>query len=284
MIICRSKAEIQSALREARGAGARIAAVPTMGALHGGHLSLIDTAKTLADRTVATIFVNPLQFGPNEDFDTYPRTIDEDLRMLEARGCDLVFAPPGNELIASDFSTTVSVAGVGEDHCANSRPQFFNGVATIVTKLLMILSPDVAVFGEKDYQQLAVIKRLVRDLDIDVEIHGSPTIREADGLALSSRNAYLTPQERTIAPLLFETMTAVAEKLRDREAVWPEIRVSATARLLEAGFAEIDYLNLVDAAALTHIERVDRPARLLAAAWLGKTRLIDNIPIAARPS
>ena len=164
MIICSTKQEIRETIAAWRKAGDRIGAAPTMGALHEGHLSLIDTVKAMQGRAVATIFVNPLQFGPNEDFDTYPRTRDRDIELLEGRGCDAVFAPAHTELFDEDFSTKVSVAGVGEDHCANSRPQFFDGVATIVTKLLMILAPDYAVFGEKDFQQLTVIKRLVRDL------------------------------------------------------------------------------------------------------------------------
>ena len=284
MFICKTKQDVRKTLGDLRAAGARIGAVPTMGALHQGHLSLIDTAKGLCDKTVATIFVNPLQFGPNEDFDTYPRTMDRDLELLEARGCDVVFAPEGRNLVPEDFSTNVSVKGVGEDHCAVSRPQFFDGVATIVTKLLMILSPDAAVFGEKDFQQLTVIKRLVRDLDMEVEIVGSPIIREADGLAMSSRNQYLSEEERAIAPKLFETMKLVADKLGAPNAQWSAIHDWATARLLDAGYSEVDYLHFVDALTLSHIEEADRPGRLLAAAKLGETRLIDNIPIDPRPS
>lgn len=267
-----------------RDAGDRIGAVPTMGALHDGHLSLVDKAKGMGGRTVATIFVNPLQFGPNEDFADYPRTMDRDLELLEAQGCDVVFTPVGTDLVPPDFSTKISVAGVGEDHCANSRPQFFDGVATIVTKLLIILSPDFAVFGEKDYQQLMVITRLVRDLDLGVEIIGSPTVRETDGLAMSSRNQYLSSEERSIAPKLYETLTLAVEKIALTGAEWSEVRDWATARLLNAEFSSVDYLNLVDAQSLSHIAVADRPARLLAAAWIGKTRLIDNIAIAGPPS
>lgn len=284
MIICKTKTELRATLQAMRDAGDRIGAVPTMGALHKGHLSLVDKAKAMDARAVATIFVNPLQFGPNEDFSDYPRTMERDLELLEARGCDVVFAPIGTELAPADFSTKISVAGVGEDHCANSRPQFFDGVATIVTKLLIILSPDFAVFGEKDYQQLMVITRLVRDLDLDIEIVGSPTVRETDGLAMSSRNQYLSPEERSIAPMLFETLNFAAQKIAAGNTEWSDIREIATARLLSAGFSSVDYLNFVDARSLSHITIADRPARLLAAAWIGKTRLIDNIPIAAQPS
>ncbi len=266
-------------LADWRRAGERIGAVPTMGALHQGHLSLIAAAKKLSDRTVATIFVNPLQFGPNEDFDTYPRDMDRDLEMLKARGCDLVFAPERADLFAQDFSTKISVAGVGEGHCAKTRPQFFDGVATIVTKLLMILAPDVAVFGEKDYQQLTVIKRLVRDLDIPVEIIGAPIIREEDGLAMSSRNQYLTSPERAAAPVLFETINLAADKFIDAGSGWSKIHDWAAAQILKAGFSKVDYLNMVDADTLTAIDKPDRPARLLAAAWIGRTRLIDNIAV-----
>lgn len=284
MIICKTKTELRKTLQEMRDAGERIGAVPTMGALHDGHLSLVDKANAMGAQSVATIFVNPLQFGPNEDFADYPRTMDRDLGLLEAQGCDVGFAPVGTDLVPPDFSTKISVAGVGEDHCANSRPQFFDGVATIVTKLLIILSPDFAVFGEKDYQQLMVITRLVRDLDLDVEIIGSPTVRETDGLAMSSRNQYLSSEERSIAPKLYETLTLAAEKIATTGADWNEIHDWATSHLLSAGFSGIDYLNLVDAKSLSHIAVADSPARLLAAAWIGKTRLIDNIPIAGRPS
>ncbi len=281
MIIVKTKPEIRDAVAKWRSAGKRISAVPTMGALHQGHLSLIDTAKQHSDRVVATIFVNPLQFGPNEDFKTYPRDMDHDLALLEAQGCDLVFAPEHTDLFAPDFSTKISVAGVGEDHCAVTRPQFFDGVATIVAKLLINLAPDLAVFGEKDYQQLMVIRRMTRDLDIDVKIVGSPIIRETDGLAMSSRNQYLSSSERAIAPKLFETLNLAAEIFLQGESDWPVISEWASTRLTDAGFSKVDYLNMTDAATLTHIVKPDQPARLLAAAWIGRTRLIDNIPASA---
>ena len=279
MIICKTKLELRQNLKKWRRKGERVGAVPTMGALHQGHLSLIAAAKEKSDRTVATIFVNPLQFGPNEDFETYPRDMERDFEMLEASGCDLVFAPEHADLFAPDFSTRISVAGVGEGHCAQTRPQFFDGVATIVTKLLMNLSPDVAVFGEKDYQQLTVIKRLVRDLDIPVEIIGAPIIREEDGLAMSSRNQYLTPSERAAAPVLYETINLAADKFIGAGSGWSKIHDWAAARILKAGFSKVDYLNMVDVDTLEPMDKLDRPARLLAAAWIGRTRLIDNIAV-----
>lgn len=284
MIVCSSKDEIRSLISKWRGEGETVGAVLTMGALHRGHLSLIDAAKRECDRVVVTVFVNPLQFGPNEDFDAYPRDLSRDQELLKAQGCDAVFAPVRDELFASDFSTKVSVGGVRENHCAVTRPQFFDGVATIVAKLLMVLSPDAAVFGEKDYQQLQVVKRLVRDLDMPVKIIGAPIVRETDGLAMSSRNEYLSPAERAIAPALYETLNLAPEKIADPNASWAPVRDWATARLIEAGFSKVDYVNLADAQTLALLEHADRPARLLAAAWIGKTRLIDNIAVGVRRS
>jgi len=276
MLICRTKKEIRAVVSGWRADGEKIGVVPTMGALHEGHLSLVDIARDSADRVVATIFVNPLQFGPNEDFDQYPRDLESDLEKLKERGCDVVFAPERASLFDEDFSTNVSVGGVSENHCAVTRPQFFDGVATIVTKLFMIVRPDVAVFGEKDFQQLAVIRRLVRDLDLDILIIGAPIMREPDGLAMSSRNLYLTPEERAAAPSLHEALLRVAE--RAEGADWPTVRAEAVKTLEAAGFKSVDYINLVDVTSLEEIERADRPARILAAAWLGRTRLIDNVP------
>ena len=238
----------------------------------------------MGGHAVASIFVNPLQFGPNEDFGDYPRTLNSDLELLEAQGCDVVFTPAGRDFVPADFTTKISVGGVGEDHCAKSRPQFFDGVATIVTKLLNVFSPDFAVFGEKDYQQLMVITRLVRDLDLDIEIIGAPTVRENDGLAMSSRNQYLSQVERTQAPKLFEILNLAAERIALGSEDWKDIQKWAIARLKGAGFANVDYINYVDATSLEPIASADQPGRLLAAAWMGKTRLIDNIPIARQIS
>lgn len=275
MQISETKSSIREIVEAWRSAGETAALVPTMGALHEGHLSLIDMAKKNASRVVASVFVNPLQFGPNEDFDTYPRDLEADLEKLKARGCNAVFTPERAALFAEDFSTKISVSGVGENHCAVSRPQFFDGVATIVMKLLMIVKPDVAVFGEKDFQQLAVIRRFVRDLDVDMRILGAPIMREPDGLAMSSRNLYLTAEERAAAPELHRTLLRSAEAAG--EADWPTVRETAIQALQDAGFGKVDYINLVDAASLEEIDRADRPARILAAAWLGRTRLIDNV-------
>ena len=276
MLICRTKNEIRDMVSRWRSDGETVGVAPTMGALHEGHLSLIDIAKSHAARTVATIFVNPLQFAPNEDFDAYPRDLGSDLEKLEARGCDVVFAPERAALFADDFSTNISIGGVGENHCAITRPHFFDGVATIVTKLFMIVRPDIAVFGEKDFQQLAVIRRLVRDLDMDIGVIGAPIMREPDGLAMSSRNLYLTPQERTAAPALYKALSQAAEAATD--AQWPAVRARAIETLKGVGFGTVDYINLVDAGSLEEIDHADRPARILAAAWLGRTRLIDNVP------
>ncbi len=268
-------------MSEWRGEGRSIGAVPTMGALHEGHLSLMDIASRECDRVVATIFVNPLQFAPHEDFDAYPRNLDGDAGLLAARGCDALFAPEKAGLFPPDFSTNISVAGVGENHCAVARPHFFDGVATIVAKLLLILRPDAAVFGEKDFQQLAVIRRLVRDLDIDARILGGPVVREGDGLAMSSRNQYLSAEERAVAPALFRTLKQAGELISAPGAQWPEIRVWARKALVDSGFSSVDYVDLVEAATLEMLDRAGPEARILAAARLGATRLIDNIAVAA---
>lgn len=263
-----------------RAAGLSIGLVPTMGALHGGHLSLVDRARARCDRTIVTIFVNPIQFAPGEDFDRYPRPEAADLAMLDARGCDLVFMPPPAELFpdgADGLRTAVSVRGLTDTLCGPHRPGHFTGVATIVAKLLLVTLPDVAIFGEKDYQQLQVIRTMVRDLNIPVAIDGAPTVREADGLAMSSRNAYLSPQERAAAPVLYRTLQDAARRLAAGDSSDAVLTRSAAA-LGAAGFT-VDYVSLVDASTLAPIERLDRPARLAAAARLGATRLIDNVAI-----
>ena len=264
-----------------RDEGKTIAAVPTMGALHEGHLSLVDLARAKTDKTIATIFVNPLQFAPHEDFDVYPRDLDRDAAKLKSRGCDAVFAPNARDLFAEDFSTNISVRGVGENHCAVARPHFFDGVATIVAKLLLLLRPDAAVFGEKDFQQLAVIRRMVRDLEIGVDILGAPIVREADGLAMSSRNQYLSAVEREIAPVLFKTITEATARISVAGADWQTIAFWASDELLRAGFAAVDYVNFVNASTLEMLDHAGPEGRILAAARLGETRLIDNCAVAA---
>jgi pantoate--beta-alanine ligase len=249
-----------------------------MGALHEGHLSLVRRARAQCGRAVVSIFVNPTQFGPNEDFQRYPRDLDGDAAKLASVGADAIFAPAIAEMYPPDAATTVTVSGLTEGLCGPFRPGHFQGVATIVTKLLLQCLPDAAYFGEKDYQQLQVIKRCARDLDIPVRIEAVPTWREADGLAMSSRNAYLTPEERAIAPALYRVLTSIARHMESGASA-----AAATTRgkseLTEAGFTKLDYLEVVDAATLTPVERADVPARVAAAAWLGKTRLIDNVPV-----
>ncbi len=261
-----------------RSAGEKITLVPTMGALHDGHLSLVKLAGKTGDRTVVTIFVNPAQFAPHEDFDSYPREHEKDLELLAALDVDLVFMPPRVEVYKQDFSTHVTVEGLSEGLCGASRPHFFGGVATVVAKLLNQCRPDVAIFGEKDYQQLLVIRRMARDLDMNVEILGGPIIRETDGLAMSSRNAYLTSVEREKAPLLHQTISAIAKALANGKPLDPALKDGCKS-LGNSGF-DVDYLEVRNADTLALIEGpVHEPARVFVAAMLGKTRLIDNVAV-----
>jgi len=256
-------------------AGETVALVPTMGALHEGHLALVRRAKAVCAKAVVSIFVNPTQFGPNEDYGRYPRQEAKDAQLLASAGADLLYLPPVEAMYPRGFSTTITVDGVSKGLCGDFRPIHFAGVATVVAKLLLQSGPDRALFGEKDYQQLQVIKRLVIDLDIPVAIEGVPTVREADGLAMSSRNAYLSPAERAIAARMNVILGEVAGRAKGGE--WPAQAAQwGRAELEKAGFTKIDYLEIRDAESLVALERLDRPARVLAAAWLGKTRLIDN--------
>jgi pantoate--beta-alanine ligase len=263
-----------------RKAGERVALVPTMGALHEGHLSLVALAKSKADRAVVSIFVNPIQFGPREDFSRYPRDEAGDLAKLGKAGADLVFAPDTEEMYPQGFSTQVKVSDLTEDLCGAARPNHFDGVATVVAKLLLQCAPDLAIFGEKDYQQLLVIKRLVRDLNIPVEIVGAPIVREPDGLALSSRNAYLSPSERKAAPLLHQTIADVAADLANGRGCDDAV-VAARFKLDAAGF-RVDYVAVRDPDTLKPLSGPVKRARVLAAAYLGKTRLIDNVAVPAK--
>jgi pantoate--beta-alanine ligase len=258
--------------------GSTLALVPTMGALHEGHLALVAKAREVADHVAASIFVNPTQFGEGEDFESYPRTEEEDCAKLEAAGCALAWMPPPSEVYPQGFATTVSVSGVSQGLCGAARPGHFDGVATVVAKLFNQVLPDVALFGEKDYQQLAVIRRMARDLDFRLEIIGVPTVREADGLALSSRNAYLSADERQRAVALPDALREAAAAIVSGGDVGSAL-AAAKAKLLDAGFADVDYVELRDADNLAPIDRLERPARLLAAAKIGKTRLIDNIAV-----
>lgn len=261
-----------------RKAGLRVGLVPTMGALHEGHLSLVRTAKENCDRVVTTLFVNPRQFAPHEDFERYPRDEAGDAAMLAGAGCDLLYAPERSVMYPQGFATNVIVSDVSTPLEGEFRPHFFGGVATVVSKLLLQSLPDAAFFGEKDYQQLQVIKRMTRDLDIPVAIEGCPTVREHDGLAMSSRNAYLTADERRIAARLNHIMHDAIKAARAGAAI-VDTEAEAARHVLAAGFASVDYIAIRDAETLATISDLARPARILAAAWLGKTRLIDNMAV-----
>ena len=269
---------LRGAIGALRQEGARIALVPTMGALHAGHIALIEEARRRADRVVASIFVNPTQFGPNEDLTAYPRKELADATMLDAAGCALLWLPPVEAMYPAGFATSVSVAGVAETLDGAARPGHFDGVATVVTKLFNQVAPDMAVFGEKDWQQLAVIRRMVADLDMALEIVGVPTQREEDGLALSSRNAYLSPEERDAARALPRALGEAARTISAGGDVAAAL-AKAVATLEKAGFDPIDYVALHDPATLAPMADFDRPARLLVAARLGRTRLIDNLAV-----
>ena len=260
---------------------ARLALVPTMGALHAGHMALIEEAKKRADKVAATIFVNPMQFGAGEDLGRYPRREAEDAAMLEQAGCDLLWLPAVGDIYPDGFDTTVRVSGVSERWEGEARPGHFDGVATVVAKLLLSVRPDVALFGEKDFQQLAVIRRMVRDLAIPVEIVGVATVREADGLALSSRNAYLLPDERRQALALPRALEAARAAILSGTDV-ADVLTEARDSLLGGGFSWVDYFALVDAATLEPLDRPQGEMRLIAAAMIGMTRLIDNVMVERR--
>ena len=269
--------ELAESLAEMRRSGT-VALVPTMGALHAGHVALIEEAKRRADRVVATIFVNPTQFGPGEDLDRYPRREEADAQMLEAAGCDLLWMPSVEDIYPEGFATTVSVSGVSDRWEGEARPGHFDGVATVVAKLLLSVRPDLALFGEKDFQQLAVIRQMVRDLSIGVEIVGVPTVRDADGLALSSRNAYLSADDRQAALALPQALGAAKAVILDGEPV-KDVLVEAIDALHQAGFSKVDYVALVDAQTLEPLAEPRGVMRLIAAATIAETRLIDNLAV-----
>ncbi|HEV2302997.1 MAG TPA: pantoate--beta-alanine ligase [Stellaceae bacterium] len=283
MRIARSIGELRDEVARWRREGARTGLVPTMGALHEGHLALVERAKAECGRTIASIFVNPKQFAPNEDFAAYPRGEAADLEKLRETGVDVAFLPTVAEIYPEGFSTLVRVGGLSEGLCGAGRPGHFDGVATVVTKLLLQSRPDAAYFGEKDYQQLLIVRRLARDLDIPTVIVGVPTRREPDGLAMSSRNLYLSPEERRAVPELARVLRQIAAALaREPGAVAREV-ARGLDELKTAGFA-VEYLELRDAATLAPVPReVRRPARILVAARLARTRLIDNWPVEPPP-
>lgn len=276
--VIRSSAELREKVAGWKRSGMFVGVVPTMGALHDGHLSLVREARRQSDRVIVTIFVNPMQFNNADDLTKYPRDEGHDLALLDAEGVDVLFAPEVAEVYPEGFATKVSVAGVSEPLEGAFRPGHFDGVATVVAKLFGMTQAGRAFFGEKDWQQLQVVRRLVEDLNIPVKIIGCPTIREADGLAMSSRNVRLSTAERAAAPGLHRILEAAAAALR-AGALARETLLDAEAEILEAGFREVDYLDLRSVEGLRPLERATEPARLLVAAWIGDVRLIDNIAV-----
>ena len=278
----RTVAALRAVIAGFRKRGETVALVPTLGALHAGHLALMAAAKKRCDRVVATIFVNPKQFGPHEDFTRYPRTLAADRKALATAGVDVLFTPSVETMYPPDFTTTVAVAGLCDGLDGPFRPGHFAGVATVVAKLLIQAAPDVALFGEKDYQQLAIIKRLARDLDLPVRIEGVAIVRERDGLALSSRNAYLSAEQRQAAPALNRALVQAASDVARGNLEWPSIADTAIRAIRAAGFERVDYVALCDAVTLEPVASAAKPARILAAAWLGATRLIDNVAVSKK--
>ena len=278
MQIIREAAALDYALAVYCGNDEEIAFVPTMGALHAGHLSLIKEARTRAERVVASIFVNPLQFGANEDLERYPRQEERDAIMLEEAGCDLLWLPQVGDIYPEGFATTVSVSGISDRWEGEARPGHFDGVATVVARLMLEVIPNFSLFGEKDFQQLAVIRRMAQDFQIGGEIVGVPTVRDDDGLALSSRNAYLSREERANAVALPRALNEAAERISSGTPV-DQALPAAKARLEAAGFSRVDYFALVNSLTLEPVERAEGPMRLIAAGMIGRTRLIDNIAV-----
>jgi pantoate--beta-alanine ligase len=274
-----SSAEITAVSRQARHAGKRVGFVPTMGALHAGHLSLVRAARSRCDVVVVSIFVNPTQFGPNEDFSKYPRTFDSDCAMLEKEKADYVFHPSVEEMYPAHATTWVTVEGLSEKLDGGSRPGHFRGVTTIVSKLFHVVQPDMAFFGQKDAAQAAIIQKMVRDLDFDLEIVVCPTVREADGLAMSSRNAYLNPEQRRQATVLYRTLMRL-QMLVDKGERKSETLIAAGKQLMaEEPSVRLDYLEIVDPDTLDPVTEIGRSGLIAVAAWVGSTRLIDNIVV-----
>jgi len=276
MEIVKTVCQLRQAIKAWRAEGLTIAFVPTMGNLHAGHLKLVEEAKTKADRVIVSIFVNPTQFAPGEDFETYPRTEQDDYQKLRHINTDLLFQPTVAEMYAAHAKTVVSVSGLSEFHCGASRPGHFNGVATVVCKLFNMVQPDLALFGLKDFQQLAIIRTMVRDLNIPIEIIGIETIRETSGLAMSSRNGYLSAAEKSKAPLLYQSLCTAKEAILAKEMPYLKIEQQALMFLAQAGF-QPDYFSICSADDLTTAKAQDTELVILAAAKLGTTRLIDNL-------
>jgi pantoate--beta-alanine ligase len=276
----KSVRELRAAVAQARAEGKQIGFVPTMGNLHAGHAALVEKAAQRTDFVVASIFVNPLQFGPSEDLDTYPRTLRADQEKLFEAGCNLLFTPDVDEMYPHglDGQTRVSVAGVSEGLCGASRPGHFEGVATVVSKLFNMVQPDLAIFGQKDYQQLAVIRTLVRDLNMPIQIIGEQTVRADDGLALSSRNGYLTPEQRAAAPVLYRTLKEIATAVQAGERDYAKLITAAQEQHSAAGFRP-DYLEIRESNSLRPAQADDHQLVILVAAFIGNTRLIDNLVV-----
>ena len=278
MQIIRDIAMLHRAVTALKQGGKSVALVPTMGSLHDGHLSLVRMGRRVADHAVVSIFVNPTQFGPNEDFGAYPRDEARDAALLVEEGVSLLWAPDVGTMYPGGHSTHIEVAELGADYCGAARPGHFDGVATVVAKLFNQVQPDVAIFGEKDWQQLAIIRRMARDLDFGIDILGAPIARDADGLALSSRNAYLSDAQRAAATAFPEVLNAAAQDIVGGADVGDTL-AKAEAAIVKGGFDSVDYVALADADSLERLSAFRKSARLLAAARIGKTRLIDNLPV-----
>ena len=276
VIVARTPKEVKEIIREWKKQGYSIGLVPTMGYLHEGHGSLIERAVKENDKVMVSVFVNPIQFGPNEDLETYPRDFDADLQMIEKLGADMVFHPEPSDMYAPDFSTTISVAGVSENLCGARRPGHFNGVCTVVTKLFNLSEADRAYFGQKDAQQLAVVRRMVRDLNANIEIIGCPIIREDDGLAKSSRNTYLNPDERKAATVLSKALRTGKQMIESGEKNAEVVKSKITEIISKEPLAKIDYVEITDWNSIEPVDIIDRSTLCAIAVYIGNTRLIDN--------
>ena len=280
MLICRDAVSMHAWSREQHAAGRRIGCVPTMGALHLGHMALIDEARRLGDVVAVSIFVNPLQFNRGDDFDHYPRPIDEDVEACRAAGVDVVYAPTAAVMYPAGFQTHVEPGALAESLEGAGRPGHFRGVTTVVTKLFGAMQPDVAVFGRKDFQQLAIIRRMVADLDMDIEVVEVPTVREPDGLAISSRNQRLGADDRKASVCVVQALRAIVDAVADGQHHAAQLIALGTSRIAAEPRARLEYLHVIDPLTLAPVEVVQQPATVVAAVWFGDVRLIDNLPLA----